>query len=54
LISRRVKIPGLARSTAKKVAPFHNWNERILAECYRANGFARIIDSNGRVERIVK
>jgi alpha-amylase/alpha-mannosidase (GH57 family) len=37
----------------ESAAPFDNWNERILAECYRANGFARIIDSRGRVERIV-
>jgi alpha-amylase/alpha-mannosidase (GH57 family) len=37
----------------ESAAPFHNWNERILAECYRANGFARIIDGRGRVERIV-
>ncbi len=33
--------------------PFHDWNERIQAECYRPNGFARIVDGFGRVERIV-
>jgi alpha-amylase/alpha-mannosidase (GH57 family) len=33
--------------------PFHDWNERIHAECYRPNAFARIVDSFGRVERIV-
>ena len=33
--------------------PFHDWNERIHAECYRPNGWARIIDSFGRVERII-
>ncbi len=33
--------------------PFHDWNERIQAECYRPNGFARILDGFGRVERIV-
>jgi alpha-amylase/alpha-mannosidase (GH57 family) len=33
--------------------PFHDWNERIHAECYRPNGYARIVDSYGRVERIV-
>jgi alpha-amylase/alpha-mannosidase (GH57 family) len=33
--------------------PFHDWNERIYSECYRPNAFARIVDSFGRVERIV-
>ena len=33
--------------------PFHDWNERICAECYRPNARARITDSYGRVERIV-
>ena len=34
-------------------APFHDWNARIHAECYRANAFARINDSRGRIEEIV-
>src|SRR5436190_18153067 len=34
-------------------APFANWNERIYAECYRANAFARISDNYGRVEQII-
>jgi alpha-amylase/alpha-mannosidase (GH57 family) len=33
--------------------PFDNWNERIHAECYRPNAFARIFDNHGRVERDV-
>jgi alpha-amylase/alpha-mannosidase (GH57 family) len=33
-------------------APFPNWNERIYQECYRANGNARIVNSNGRLEAI--
>ena len=33
--------------------PFHDWNERVHAECYRPNAFARISDQYGRVERIV-
>ena len=34
-------------------APFHDWNERILAECYRPNAFARILDEDGQVLQIV-
>jgi hypothetical protein len=34
-------------------APFHDWNARIHAECYRANAFARIHDRAGNIERIV-
>ncbi|HVG34992.1 MAG TPA: DUF3536 domain-containing protein [Pyrinomonadaceae bacterium] len=33
--------------------PFHDWNERIHKECYRPNGYARIIDGYGRIELIV-
>lgn len=33
--------------------PFHDWNERIDAECYRANAAARISDRFGRVTKIV-
>jgi alpha-amylase/alpha-mannosidase (GH57 family) len=34
-------------------SPFHDWNERILAECYRPNAFARILDDQGQVLQIV-
>ena len=34
-------------------APDRDWNERILRECYRPNGTARIFDHGRRVERIV-
>jgi alpha-amylase/alpha-mannosidase (GH57 family) len=34
-------------------APFHDWNERITSECYRPNGWARIVDDRGRVVAIV-
>ena len=33
--------------------PFRDWNERIHFECYRPNAFARILDREGRVERIL-
>ena len=34
-------------------SPDHDWNERVLRECYRPNAFARIVDGYGRVTRIV-
>jgi hypothetical protein len=34
-------------------APDRDWNQRILRECYRPNGFARIFDGHRRVEQIV-
>jgi alpha-amylase/alpha-mannosidase (GH57 family) len=34
-------------------APFHDWNERIAAECYGPNGAARLKSANGRICDIV-
>ncbi|MEM8501888.1 MAG: DUF3536 domain-containing protein [Cyanobacteria bacterium P01_D01_bin.1] len=34
-------------------SPFHDWNERILHESYRPNAFARVLNGNGEVTRIV-
>ena len=34
-------------------APFHDWNERIEKECYRAVVAARIPAANGRIGRVV-
>ncbi len=33
--------------------PFHNWNERIAAECYSPNAAARLLDGNNRIVDIV-
>jgi alpha-amylase/alpha-mannosidase (GH57 family) len=33
--------------------PNHDWNERIAAECYTPNAFARILDDDGRIIGIV-
>jgi alpha-amylase/alpha-mannosidase (GH57 family) len=33
--------------------PFHDWNERITAECYAPNARARILDGRGRITQLV-
>lgn len=33
--------------------PYHDWNERITAECYAPNTASRIFDSEGRIKDIV-
>lgn len=33
--------------------PFKNWNERISAECYHANAYARIFNNKGQIKDIV-
>jgi len=33
-------------------APYHDWNERICFECYAPNARARLLDGDGRIDRI--
>src|SRR5690349_10672012 len=32
--------------------PYHDWNERITAECYAPNSAARILDGEGHIVKI--
>ena len=33
--------------------PYHDWNERIAAECYAANVASPVLDSEGRVAKVI-
>jgi len=33
--------------------PYHDWNERVSAECYAPNSASRILNGDGRIEKIV-
>ncbi|HEX9048267.1 MAG TPA: DUF3536 domain-containing protein, partial [Verrucomicrobiae bacterium] len=37
----------------ESAAPYHDWNQRICFECYAPNARARLLDGQGRIERIV-
>ena len=37
----------------ESASPFHDWNERITAECYAPNGASRITDKEGQITRIL-
>ncbi len=39
--------------TQESAAPYHDWNERITAECYATNGASRIVDKQNRITQIV-
>ena len=39
--------------TQDSAAPYHDWNERICAECYATNGAARIQNVTNQITRIV-
>ena len=37
----------------ESASPYHDWNERVTAECYAPNAYARVLDGDGRIDRIV-
>jgi hypothetical protein len=37
----------------RSAAPYHDWNERVTAECYAPNTAARILDDDGLIEELV-
>lgn len=39
--------------TQDSAAPYHDWNERVTAECYAPNGAARIVNAENRIVRIL-
>jgi len=39
--------------TQDSAAPYHDWNERICAECYATNGAARIVNNRNQIISIV-
>jgi alpha-amylase/alpha-mannosidase (GH57 family) len=39
--------------TQDSAAPYHDWNERICAECYAPNGAARVVNGKNQITRIV-
>jgi alpha-amylase/alpha-mannosidase (GH57 family) len=41
-----------AVETQDSAFPYHDWNERITAECYEPNANARILDAADRIRRI--
>jgi alpha-amylase/alpha-mannosidase (GH57 family) len=46
--------PWLGRIERQESAyPYHDWNERITAECYLPNASSRILDGEGYIERMV-
>jgi alpha-amylase/alpha-mannosidase (GH57 family) len=39
--------------TQDSAAPYHDWNERVCAECYATNGAARVVNDKNQITRIV-
>lgn len=46
--------PGLdAVEVQDSAYPFHDWNERVTAECYAPNTLARVLDGKGKILKII-
>ncbi len=39
--------------TEDSAAPYHDWNERVTAECYAPNGASRIVNDENQIIRIM-
>ena len=39
--------------TQDSAAPYHDWNERVCAECYATNGAARVVNNRNKITRIL-
>ena len=37
----------------RSAAPFHDWNDRIAAECYAPNRAARLLDAKGKITALI-
>ena len=35
--------------TQNSASPYHDWNERVYAECYRPNAYSRLLDPHGAI-----
>jgi alpha-amylase/alpha-mannosidase (GH57 family) len=42
-----------AIETQDSAHPYHDWNERVTAECYEPNASSRILDARDRITKIV-
>ncbi|MGH9563638.1 MAG: DUF3536 domain-containing protein, partial [Terracidiphilus sp.] len=42
-----------AVETQDSAAPYHDWTERICAECYAPNGAARVVNAKNQIMRIL-